>query len=41
MHLDVYKRQLSGLIASMMDAQVLIILSNIDGIYNLSLIHIW
>ena len=26
--------ELSGLIASMMDAQVLIILSNIDGIYN-------
>jgi glutamate 5-kinase len=29
--------ELSGLIASMMDAQVLIILSNIDGIYNGSL----
>ena len=28
------KDELSGLIASMMDAQVLIILSNIDGIYN-------
>ena len=28
--------ELSGLIASMMDAQVLIILSNIDGIYNAS-----
>lgn len=26
--------ELSGLIASMMDAQALIILSNIDGIYN-------
>lgn len=26
--------ELSGLIASMMDAQTLIILSNIDGIYN-------
>ena len=32
--------ELSGLIASMMGMQALIILSNIDGVYDLSLIHI-
>ena len=32
--------ELSGLVAAMMNAEALIILSNIDGIYDLSLIHI-
>ena len=32
--------ELSGLIARMLNADALVLLSNVDGIYNLSLIHI-